>query len=353
MLKYILFISINVFLINTANCERRDTAIFYLKNDFKGYHKVSTLDSADFFRMILPADSGDDRFNIREYYKNGKIKFVGKADSRLKNHYLPGEFLLSDDCINYFPNSKKQRIAHYYGGYKDGPEYLFYPTGAIFCTIKHTLSHATFNDKVQYWECYDSKGAMICKEGNGEWIIYDNAFKNIIKHGPIRNGYMEGDWHGRSLDADSIKYTFKFNKGVFVSGIGYDKAGAAYPFLKESEWANYRGGPLTFVEVFRSHLTLPKGPDGKKMSADTVHISFTIEKDGHVSNFKTLGEVNPDLNNALAEALAKCHDWTPSRLYGIPLRTEIVLPLDFTHGYSSDSRSYHKEFFFKTRILGF
>lgn len=89
---------------------------------------------------------------------------------------------------------------------------------------------------------------------------------------------------------------------MFVSGIGYGKDGASYPFTKKAEWANYKGGQLVFVEVFKNHLTVPKGTDGKKMSVDSIHISFTIEKDGRVTGFKTIENVNSDLNNALLQA---------------------------------------------------
>ena len=352
MLKSLLFIIASVFLITTVKGQSRDTAIYYYKYDLQGSHEVSGINFADYFRMILPPDSGDNLKNIKEYYKNGKIKLVGKFDPQLNLGLLPNSIRFSGDYISFYSNGKKQSVAHYTSGNKDGNEYLFYPNGSVYCCIKHVIEHGTFNTFTD-WECYDSDGTMICKDGNGQWILYDKTFKNILASGPIKNGFKEGEWHGRTGDADSIKYLYTYHKGVIVSSIGYDETGYAYPFKREAEMASYKGGPITFIEVFKSHLSLPRGPDGKKMLADTVHISFTIEKDGRITDFKALGNVNLDLENALSVALIKCRDWTPSTYYGIPLRTEVVIPLDFTHEYIGNrSEFYQKEVNFKFRILG-
>ena len=350
MLKYILFTAGSVLFINTAKCQNRDTAIIYFKYNLKGYQKVNTLDSADFFRIILPPDSADNRVNIKEFYKDGKPKLVGKYDS---DYISTRNTLLSGVCITYFSNGKRSSIIDYKRGEKDGNEYLFYPNGLLYCYIKNHIDDYTF--KSFYWECYDSNGAIICQTGNGQWVTYDKEFKNILVRGQIKNGLKEGEWHGRTGDADSIKYLYLYHKDNIISATGYDKSGKSYPFKEVGEAANYKGGPITFIKIFKSYLKLPQDQNESKISLDTVHISFIVEKDGLVTDFKTQGYVNIELTNALKNAMDKCPDWLPSLYYGIPLRTRIFLPIAFIHGYTGSSKydRYREEVFLREQILGF
>ena len=349
MLRNFLLVISCLAMLKTIKGQNKDTLIFYYKN---GPVQVASMDDADYFRMILPADSGDNLKNIREYYRNGKIKFVGKFDPELNGGLLiGGRIAFSGDCISYYPNGKKENVSHYKNGKKDGKEYLYYPNGQIYCTLKNIPQGLSFSSKALKWECYNRNGDMTCNNGNGQWISYDDDYKNISMSGTVKDGLMEGEWHGTVWDVDSIKYVLTYSKDIFKSGTGYDKAGTAYPFTKERDQTHYRYGPITFIEVFKSRLHLPKDAAGKKMSIDSVAISFTVEKDGHTSNFEAIGNVSPELKNALTDAMAKCQDWIPGRFYGVPYRTRILLPLNFYHGYSD--RSYDKAIAFKEQVLGF
>jgi hypothetical protein len=262
-----------------------------------------------------------------------------------------GRFILTGDCITYYENGRRESISQYKEGYKDGLEYLYYDYGALHCVMKHIFGSSIAYDETLKWDCYDAKGNMISKDGNGKWIIYDGS-KNVNLEGQVINGYMEGDWHGGEMHHDSIKYIYKYKKSVIISSTGYDKTGKPYPFNKEIELANYKGGLTAFIQIFRNKLNIPDGLDGKKMSIDTTHISFIVEKDGHIDDFETLGNVGQELSNALAKAISKCPDWAPSKYYGIPYRTKIMLPLKYLHGYA-DSKFYKEEVFFNEKILEF
>lgn len=352
MLKYLTLILTFAFLINVAKGRDKDTTIVYFQNDLNGYHKVTTLDSADFFRIILPPDSGDTKYNIREYYKNGKIKLVGKSDP-LHEKFKKGLISFCGDCVTYYHNGKRESISQYFKNSKEGFEYIYYPNGSIYFTIKHTLSHKDPNDEVQYWECYDKNGTKTCTEGNGDWITYDKEYKQVLVTGKVKNGYKEGEWDGKVLNADSIRYVYNYAKGVITSSVGYDKAGAAFPFIFIRVAANYKGGFNTFIDELKSHLKVPKGPDGKKIVLDNIKIVFIVEKDGTTSNFEILGIVNTDLNKALVEALSKCYDWTPTRFYGIPYKTRVTLPLKYFSKSVANGMGVYYNIPFDEEILGF
>jgi hypothetical protein len=328
MFKYILFIAANTVLLNTAKCQKADTSVFYFKNDANGIYSVSSLGDADFVRMILPPDSADTRVNVKEFYKNGQIKFIGKSDPQPKDKFKPGEILLSGDCVSYYPNGKKQSITHYSKGIKEGLEYLYYPSGTIYYVTKYVNAHGMAREQRMNWECYNTDGNIICSNGNGRWIIYDRWFKNVIFQGPVKNGSMDGKWMGNTMRADSIKYTCDYQMGTFIAGVGYDKNGAAYPFIMEKEPATYqKESMVAFLGDLRRNLDLPRGTNRKKMTTDTILVSFIVGKDGYVTNVETSGDTTAALSSAIKTAMNKCHAWTPSRYFGVPFRTKIVLQL--------------------------
>jgi hypothetical protein len=234
-------------------------------------------------------------------------------------------------------------------------EYEYYMDGNLYCARKHTYDRRADFTKTELWECYNNKGEQICKEGNGEWIIFEDAQKDTLR-GPIKNGVMDGEWHGVTHVNRRIEYISKFDKGRFVSGTSYFK-GNAYPFTKYVESAEFEKGPLVFIDILRSKVVLPRDSNGRKESFKNISLSFIIEKDGSFSEVKTINtltelsnDINPKLNEALIAGLMKCKGWSPRKYYGIPLRTKIIYPLEYFHGYVDDR--YSKSMTFKEQLIG-
>lgn len=191
-LGLILVIVFNILFLNCVHAKSHiDTAIIYYRYVRSGFIKVRTRDSCDFVRMIAHPDSGDTRYNVKEFYKDGKIKLIGKASPRLVTG--GGQIALDSNCISYFQNGNRQSFTHYKDGYKDGNEYLFYPNGKIYALKRNFLINGFYQDKILNWECYDANGNIICREGNGKWLIYDKDFKNITVEGSVKDGLMEGE----------------------------------------------------------------------------------------------------------------------------------------------------------------
>jgi hypothetical protein len=335
MLKYLLFVAANVFLINIAKCQRADTAVYYFKYTSNSARLVSTVDSADYFRLILPPDA-EGNFPIQQFYKNGKTMLIGQSAPDGANFLSSPGLVLDGDCITYYANGKKESFTHYIKGYASGDEYLFYPDGKIYSYLKNVISPRNIHHVMTlFWECYTDKGDMICKDGNGQWLLYDKGYNRVINQGPVKNGYQDGEWNGTTVWPDSIKYTYMYKDGYKLGGIGYDKSGKAYPFKTEMEHASYKdkGGPPAFIQSVRNHLKWPRDDDGKKISIDTMHVSFIIEKDGQLGTFGVIGSINDNVKEALIDALKQYNGWTPGKYYGMPHRTRLILPLQYSADY--------------------
>ncbi|MDB5135842.1 MAG: hypothetical protein JWP37_2445 [Mucilaginibacter sp.] len=348
MLKYSLILFNCIIFINTAKCCNADTTVMYFKYINGIETSVQTRDSADFFMLIMPPDSADNHFNIKGFYKDGSTKFVGKSDSSA-NSLKTGNVLLDGDYVYYYRNGKKASVMHYKAGHKDGFEYLYYPNGAIYSCMKHQIGRSMLNE-VLNWECYDAKGNMICKEGNGQWIHYDDA-GHILEQGPVKSGLREGEWEGCAKLTSSIKYISKYSKGKFLSGAGYDSTGKTYSFIKEWEPPYFNEtDPVTFIRIFHSHLIIPKDINGRKMSLDTIYFSFIIEKDGSISNVDVLESKDIRLKNNVNDAVMKCRRWSPALCYGVPLRSKLTFGYKISGGYIDNF--YSREITYRAEIIG-
>ncbi|MGZ3752358.1 MAG: hypothetical protein ACXVB0_09380 [Mucilaginibacter sp.] len=349
MLKFFFTFFLAIFLTSSAFCQKADTTVLYFKF-FDGIAaNVTSLDEADYFRLVLPPDSGDNRHNVKEYYKNGKIKLIGKVYEG-PNTFSPTSGLIKfdDDCISYYPSGKKMSVAHYSGGFKDGLEYIYYPSGKIYCNLKYSISDKIKNNGLK-WECYDKEGNVLSQNGNGKWIEYENDYATVRLEGFVKQGNMDGEWQGKLTTPDTIRYVYKYDNGILVSSTGYDHKGNAYPFKEEVQRAHYKGSGLTFIELLRNRIKLPRDSAGKKMSMDTLHVSFVVEKDGHLSDYKVLGKVNQQLKDAIFAGLEKVNGWTPQKLFGVPFRTEITFPLSEISGFRGNA--YVKNVEWKERLV--
>lgn len=351
MIKYLLTLAAGLVLTSAAFCQKAaDTTIVLLKVLPDYTISVMKWEDADYYRLILAPDSGDNRYNIKEFYKDRKLKRTGKAYAKASyRNLISGVLMYDGDCVSYFPSGAKSSVSHYKNGEKDGLEDFFYPTGKIYYRIKHVKDASTGSDITSYWEWYDADGNELCKNGNGKWISYYDDFKTIKFEGKVLDGQQDGEWPGTLVEPDTIKYMRKYNKGALISSTGYDKAGKAYTFETETENASYRIGEVNFLDILRGHIKIPKDSLGKKMSIDTAHVSFVVERDGHMDNFNMVGNVDIKLKEAVFAGLAKCHAWNPSKVFGVPVRTRITMPLGETSGFTSNG--YRKEFMYQQKIL--
>lgn len=334
LLRLFLIIIVNILFISNAFCNPGDTTLcFFKKVKYSGDIPVTTLADADYVRMLILTDP-DSTVSVQEFYKDGKPKLLGTSNLHTGNARTP--FIkLSGSWTSFFPNGKKKSM---FNAEVSGDKYVyyFYPTGKIYSCLRNG----------QYWECYDKNGTMICKGGNGLWYYYEDDFNEISCQGTVKKGLAEGDWHGNTHRSDSIKYTYSYRNGMLYKRTGYDKNGKTYPFDYTIEYEGYYeykysynagekniGGPVAFVKDVRGYLKWPRDESGKKISIDTMHVSFTIEEDGTLTNISVPGEVNAQITQAIVAAVKRCKNWHPVRYYGVPLKTVITIPLSYSSGY--------------------
>lgn len=309
------------FSVMTALAQSNDTLITFHKfsSSNLSVNNGSKIDSADFVRVVYPRDPVSKDYPVKEFYKDGKIKLMGQYES--ERYYKSKLGVFNGDVISYYPTGKRRSFTHYKAGKKVGQEYLFYPAGLVQCSIVYSEG---LLQKPKNWEFYTTKGDKICDKGNGRWITYDGNYKPIAE-GEVKDGLFEGEWHGKTLEADSIRYTYIYKKGEFVSGVGYDKNGTSYSFKQYVEQSSISLRPFDYVEIITKYFKGLK--DVNQRFIDTARVSFIIEKNGSLSSVKLVDNDNTLLNEYVKTALSQFKDVIPQKYYGIPIRTRMILPL--------------------------
>src|ERR1700753_1500690 len=147
--KIFTLISFSFLLAHLANAQQNVS--FWLKSGKEVFHK----DSADFIRIISMPDSGTKFYNIKEFYKDGKPKLVGKTSR-------PEMPMLEQQCITFYPSGKRKLIQSHQQGHEVGIAYSFYPNGKIYITRKYdsvyTARTVAFGNNYKIVACYDSTG---------------------------------------------------------------------------------------------------------------------------------------------------------------------------------------------------
>lgn len=351
MLKHILILLIYFPFAAKACAATGDTTLLYFKYPRQGVPTaagkdksvVGDKDNFDYLQMIFPPDPVTHFSNLKEFYKNGTLKFAAQLKIAYQDGKPTRHGQLQGNAICFYPNGKRQSIFTYLDGYIVGAYYEYYPEGKLYNIRVYPASyHAVHHDLK---DCYDRDGTQICKDGEGKWVFYDDNFKNIALEGPVKNGVMQGVWHGRTyVFADTVEYNIVYKQGYAISGKSYDKAGNVYPFINSMDSPVIQGNRIDFIDVFERHLILPKNIDVSKGSLDTLRFSFVLEKDGSISHIQPIGQADPQITIAVAEALKQCPKWTPRKYYGLPMLSQIVFPLLKPKGQGQLGYPYYREY---------
>jgi hypothetical protein len=324
--KLSLYIIALVSLSTTAKAQLRDTSYYFIKEQGSFRFTVDSLANADFIRMIPPFKLKDDLTEIKEIYKNGVIKLVGKVKTSTIN-LKKGSGDLEGTCMNFYPTGKRRSITNYKEDSKTGLQYLYYPDGKLFMILNNIFKRNVLEDGYTIVDVYDKNGMQVCNKGTGIAIIYDKDFNELIR-GPVTDGYMNGEWHGLINEGTVGKYTHLYKNNLIVSGVGFESStGKFYPFQSDFEPATSPKSLTSFVNKLKSRIKLSKGTSVTQKMIDSVEILFIVEEDGRLTQLKTNTPIPEELMLALKLAFEQCDKWTPVKLYGIPAQAQVTLNL--------------------------
>lgn len=102
-----------------------------------------------------------------------------------------------------------------------------------------------------------------------------------------------------------------------------------YDALKERPLFNGKDARKEFPAWVYKNLVYPQIAQENGISG-RVFIQFTVEKDGSISNIKVLRGVDPSLDQAAVDVIAKSPKWTPGKQRDKAVRVSFSFPIVFT-----------------------
>jgi protein TonB len=109
-------------------------------------------------------------------------------------------------------------------------------------------------------------------------------------------------------------------------------------FTVVDESAVPEGGMSKFYECIGRNVRMPtqarqKGVDGK------VFVQFIVEKDGTVSDIRTIRGMGLGCDEEAERVVRLCADWKPGKIGGKPVRQRMVFPIRFRFHAGQDKKS--------------
>lgn len=313
MPKHILILVFSLFLFTTAFAQKGGL-IYYLKNSGK---LVSTKDSADYSRVVLPPDTSVDKnlYQVYEYYKNGKVRLVTNSKTRDINLLYQGGY------IAYYPDGKKKGMGSFKDGRPVGHEVNYFPNGKLYYTRNHVA-----DGKVTYVECRDSSGKVLAENGNGSVLLFDERFADIATEGKIDSGSEEGIWHLKKND--SIRVENEYSKGALIYSEDIYKSGKIV-FTKVDVNPEFVGGMDAFIRFLAHNIRYPalareNGTQGK------VIVSFLCGSDGKLTDVHVLSGIGDGCDEESVRVITISPPWQPGYVHGKPVNVAYSLPISFS-----------------------
>ncbi|GAB2987795.1 hypothetical protein GCM10027049_29890 [Mucilaginibacter puniceus] len=308
----ILFVTITV----ACLAQKRDT--YFLKSDGS---LVSTLDSADYTRIITPPDKSRKTHLVADLYKSGKRKLEGAAIS-------VNPLILDGEVTTYFENGNKKAINKYNNGFLIGEQQEFFPNGKLYIVENHlSVKEKPFPTNIYIISNYDSLGTALVTNGEGNFKRYDAGFKLIAEEGSVKGGKPDGEW---KLTQDDLNFLEVYSNGKLVSGKSTNKNGEVKIYTEVGTLPSYPGGTGEFLKYLSKNVRYPRSEMGNKFSGKVV-VFFEVEKDGSITNIAVTQSLKPAFDaEAIGVVKQVPNKWIPATQRGVPVRSHYTATISFS-----------------------
>jgi TonB family protein len=313
----------SLFLLTASICFAQKQNVYFLKNDGK---YVDVRDSADYIRIVREPDSASVLYNVFEFYLNNQKKSIGKSTTVDPPKY-DGMYLA------YYKNGKRESFVNYKNGIKTGDDFEYFPNGKPYLELNYIDYSYTPSSRIEAGclikTCNDSLGNAMVINGNGYFKGYNDDFTYIEEEGNIKEGRRDGQWKGENK-ALQITFTENYDNEKLLNGRAIDKDGKIFTYTKSRYTIpEFKGGLEVFGNYLARSIRYPQQAREKRIQGRVI-ITFIVEKNGSLSDFRILRSVEPSLDAEALRVLKISPQWIPGTQFGKPVRVQYSVPIGFS-----------------------
>ena len=161
-----------------------------------------------------------------------------------------------------------------------------------------------------------------------------NCYTEWYENGQLRRAdttNSKGELNGQVLsywENGVLKRNDFFKKGKLLKGNCYDKDGKEIDHFDYKVMPSFPGGENMMRKFLGSKANYPNKCAEQGIQG-TVLISFTVNPDGVLSNFKLENSVDPSLDSEALRVASLMPQWSPGLIEGEPVNTRHTIPIDF------------------------
>lgn len=283
---------------------------------------ITTEQNSKYIRIVENYKDQPNLFLFTEYYRSGKVSMKAISTKKDKPYFQGPQ-------INYYENGNKKQESNYIDNNLNGKQVEWYENGDIKAEKEISWDSQNKNSITKIMQFWNKDKQQTVIDGNGQ---YEDSDENIYEKGSIRLGKKEGVWEGKNLKQN---YSFSeiYRDGEFISGISADKDNNKHPYKILMEKADYKNGMQDFYRFVGKNYRTPsvQGLKGK------VYITFIVEADGNLSDFKILKDIGHGTGEEAIRVLKKSEKWIPGKMRGMPARVSYSLPITISTATGSNN----------------
>lgn len=274
--------------------------------------KVTTEQNSKYIRVVENYKNQEKLFLFTDYYLSGKVNMKAISTRKDKPYFQGPQ-------IDYYESGNKKQESNYIDNNLNGKQVEWYENGDLKVEKEISWDSQNKNAIIKIMQFWNKDKQQTVIDGNGQ---YEQSDEIISEKGEIKNGKKQGVWYGNNLK-ENYSFSEIYRDGEFISGISADKDNNKHPYKILTEKADYKNGMQDFYRFIGKNYRCPsvQGLKGK------VYITFIVETDGSLSEFKILRDIGHGTGEEAIRVLRKSEKWIPGKMRGMPARVSYSLPI--------------------------
>jgi antitoxin component YwqK of YwqJK toxin-antitoxin module len=311
---FFLFSMSLMFFMTHSNAQNNNKKLFYTDS----FLTTSNENNFEYIKEIEDYDSRKKAYNIKIYYKSGKVYLIGTTTDK-------DRVKLEGSCHYYFENGKREIIANYLDNRLSGKQYYYYQNGSIKSVTEVEISKDKKTSITKIINYFDENNVQKVVNGEGEYVEEDDHNKETSK-GQIKDFLKEGMWNGE-MKEQKVTFSEQYIKGKLVAGSSIDSLNNKYTYTEIDERARPKKGINNFYSYVQNCGLIPKNIDG--IVNGKIFLNLNVSETGKLENITAYADDTFGITANAIQLISQYENWIPGKHRGIVMSTHFVLPIAF------------------------